>query len=39
MRGFWSTEHVRKAEDRLLARTPEGALMRRASFGVATVAL
>ncbi|MCS7482296.1 NAD(P)H-hydrate dehydratase [Umezawaea endophytica] len=39
MRGFWSTEHVKAAEDRLLARTPEGALMRRASFGVATVAL
>ncbi len=39
MRGFWNTEHVKAAEGRLLARTPEGALMRRASFGVATVAL
>ncbi len=38
MRGVWTTEQVRAAEDRLLARTPEGALMRRAAFGVATVA-
>lgn len=39
MRGLWNTEHVKAAEDRLLARTPDGALMRRAAFGVATVAL
>ena len=39
MRGFWNTEHVKAAEDRLLARTPDGALMRRAAFGVAGVAL
>ncbi|PRY43605.1 NAD(P)H-hydrate dehydratase [Umezawaea tangerina] len=39
MRGLWNTEHVKAAEARLLARTPEGSLMRRAAFGVATVAL
>lgn len=39
MRGLWTTEHVKAAEDRLLARTPVGALMRRAAFGVATTAL
>ncbi|MFC4853301.1 NAD(P)H-hydrate dehydratase [Actinophytocola glycyrrhizae] len=33
----WTTGQVRAAEDRLLARTPDGALMRRAAFGVATV--
>ncbi len=38
MRGVWTTEQVKAAEDRLLARTPEGALMRKAAFGVATVA-
>lgn len=38
MRGVWTTEQVRAAEDRLLARTPEGALMRKAAFGVATTA-
>lgn len=36
MLGIWTTEQVRSAEDELLARTPEGALMRRAAFGVAT---
>jgi hydroxyethylthiazole kinase-like uncharacterized protein yjeF len=36
--GIWTTEQVKAAEDRLLARTPEGALMRRAAFGVAGVA-
>jgi ADP-dependent NAD(P)H-hydrate dehydratase / NAD(P)H-hydrate epimerase len=36
VRGVWTTEQVRAAEDALLARTPEGALMRRAAFGVAT---
>ncbi|WP_433471007.1 NAD(P)H-hydrate dehydratase [Saccharomonospora azurea] len=34
MRGVWTTSRVRSAEDRLLARTPEGALMRRAAYGV-----
>ena len=34
--GVWTTEQVKAAEDRLLARTPEGALMRKAAFGVAT---
>ena len=38
MLGVWTTEQVRAAEDRLLARTPEGALMRKAAFGVATTA-
>jgi hydroxyethylthiazole kinase-like uncharacterized protein yjeF len=33
--GVWTTEQIRAAEDELLARTPEGALMRRAAFGVA----
>jgi hydroxyethylthiazole kinase-like uncharacterized protein yjeF len=36
--GVWTTEQVRAAEDRLLARTPEGALMRKAAFGVAVEA-
>jgi ADP-dependent NAD(P)H-hydrate dehydratase / NAD(P)H-hydrate epimerase len=36
--GVWTTKQIRAAEDRLLARTPEGALMRKAAFGVATVA-
>jgi ADP-dependent NAD(P)H-hydrate dehydratase / NAD(P)H-hydrate epimerase len=35
MLGVWTTGQVRAAEDKLLARTPEGALMRRAAFGVA----
>lgn len=35
MHGIWTTEHIRKAEERLLARTPEGGLMRRAAFGLA----
>lgn len=34
MRGIWTTDHVRAAEARLLAATPEGALMRRAAYGV-----
>lgn len=38
MHGVWTTTHIRMAEDRLLARTPEGALMRRAAFGVAVQA-
>jgi hydroxyethylthiazole kinase-like uncharacterized protein yjeF len=36
--GVWTTGQVRAAEERLLARTPDGALMRKAAFGVATVA-
>ncbi|EHR49045.1 yjeF-like protein [Saccharomonospora marina XMU15] len=35
MQGIWTTEQVRAAETRLLARVPEGALMRRAAYGVA----
>ncbi|HET6503252.1 MAG TPA: NAD(P)H-hydrate dehydratase [Amycolatopsis sp.] len=38
MREFWTTERIRAAEERLLAVTPEGALMHRAAFGVATQA-
>ncbi len=36
MFGVWTTAQVKAAEDELLARTPEGALMRKAAFGVAT---
>jgi hydroxyethylthiazole kinase-like uncharacterized protein yjeF len=32
---MWTADHVRAAEDVLLARTPEGTLMRRAAYGVA----
>ncbi|MCP3798838.1 NAD(P)H-hydrate dehydratase [Allokutzneria sp. A3M-2-11 16] len=39
MQGVWTTDHVREAENRLLARVPEGSLMRKAAFGLATVAL
>lgn len=35
MRGVWTTALVRAAEDEVLARTPEGALMRRAAHAVA----
>lgn len=35
MQGIWTTEQVRTAENRLLARVQEGALMRRAAYGVA----
>ena len=38
MHGIWTTDHIRIAENRLLARTPDGALMRRAAFGVAVQA-
>jgi ADP-dependent NAD(P)H-hydrate dehydratase / NAD(P)H-hydrate epimerase len=38
VRGFWATDRIRAAEERLLAVTPEGALMRRAAFGVAVQA-
>ena len=34
--GAWTVARVRAAEDVLLARVPEGALMRRAAFGLAT---
>jgi hydroxyethylthiazole kinase-like uncharacterized protein yjeF len=36
--GVWTTGQVRAAEDRLLARVPDGALMRKAAFGTAVVA-
>ncbi|HKS49408.1 MAG TPA: NAD(P)H-hydrate dehydratase [Amycolatopsis sp.] len=35
MEGIWTTERIREAEEKLLAVTPEGVLMRRAAFGVA----
>lgn len=35
MRGVWTAEQVREAEEVLLRRTPDGALMRRAAFGLA----
>ncbi|MGH8922587.1 MAG: NAD(P)H-hydrate epimerase, partial [Acidimicrobiales bacterium] len=35
MLGIWTTERIRAAEDRLLAVTPDGELMRRAAFGLA----
>ncbi len=35
MQGIWTTERIRAAEDRLLAVTPDGGLMRRAAFGLA----
>jgi ADP-dependent NAD(P)H-hydrate dehydratase / NAD(P)H-hydrate epimerase len=35
VRGVWTTGSVRAAEQRLMATMPEGALMRRAAFGVA----
>lgn len=38
MLDVWTAERIRAAEDRVLARTPEGALMRRAAFGLACVA-
>ena len=38
MLGVWTTEQIRAAEDRLLARTPDGALMRKAAFGLAVEA-
>jgi len=34
MHGIWTTERIRAAEERLLARVPDGALMRRAAFGL-----
>jgi hydroxyethylthiazole kinase-like uncharacterized protein yjeF len=34
MHGIWTTEHIRKAEGRLLDRAPDGSLMRKAAFGL-----
>ncbi|GLZ50768.1 NAD(P)H-hydrate dehydratase [Actinomycetospora sp. NBRC 106378] len=39
MYGVWTPEQVQAAEEPVLARTPEGALMRRAAYGAAQVAL
>jgi hydroxyethylthiazole kinase-like uncharacterized protein yjeF len=36
VRGVWTTDHVKAAEERLMARVPVGSLMRIAAFGVAT---
>jgi hydroxyethylthiazole kinase-like uncharacterized protein yjeF len=36
MKGVWTAEQIRTTEAVLLERTPEGALMRRAAFGLAT---
>lgn len=36
MYGVWSTQELRAAEEAVLARTPEGGLMRRAAHAVAT---
>ena len=38
MKGVWTTDRVRAAEAKLLASVGEQVLMRRAAFGVATVA-
>jgi hydroxyethylthiazole kinase-like uncharacterized protein yjeF len=38
VQGIWTTGRIRAAEERLLTRTPEGALMRKAAFGVAVAA-
>ncbi len=34
MRGIWTTDRIRAAEEQLLAVTPEGALMHKAAFAV-----
>lgn len=34
MRGVWTTERVRAAEDKVLARTPPGGLMRQAAYAI-----
>jgi hydroxyethylthiazole kinase-like uncharacterized protein yjeF len=39
VKGVWTAGEIRQAEAGLLARTPEGALMRRAAFGLATHAV
>jgi ADP-dependent NAD(P)H-hydrate dehydratase / NAD(P)H-hydrate epimerase len=36
VKGLWTAGQIRETEAGLLARTPEGALMRRAAFGLAT---
>jgi hydroxyethylthiazole kinase-like uncharacterized protein yjeF len=36
VRGVFTTDHVKAAEERLMARVPDGSLMRIAAFGVAT---
>ncbi|MBP2476205.1 hydroxyethylthiazole kinase-like uncharacterized protein yjeF [Crossiella equi] len=36
MTGIWTADQVRAAENEVFKRTPEGALMRRAAFGLAT---
>jgi hydroxyethylthiazole kinase-like uncharacterized protein yjeF len=38
VRGVWTAEQIRDTEKVLLERTPDGALMRRAAFGLAVVA-
>ena len=35
MEGVWTAQQIRETEARLMARVPEGALMRRAAFGLA----
>ncbi|GAA3807929.1 MULTISPECIES: NAD(P)H-hydrate dehydratase [Amycolatopsis] len=35
MQGIWTTDRIRSAEEKLLAATPEGALMHKAAFAVA----
>ncbi|MFC5992709.1 NAD(P)H-hydrate dehydratase [Pseudonocardia hispaniensis] len=37
MKGVWTTRQIREAESVLLGRMPEGALMRRAAFGLEVV--
>ncbi|WP_414935896.1 NAD(P)H-hydrate dehydratase [Amycolatopsis sp. cmx-11-51] len=39
MQGIWTTKRIRAAEDRLLAVTPDGELMRRAAFALAVNAV
>ena len=38
MQGIWTTDRIRAAEERLLAATPDGALMRKAAFGLSVSA-
>jgi len=38
VQGIWTTDRIRAAEDRLLAATPDGALMRKAAFGLSVSA-
>ncbi|WP_344966098.1 NAD(P)H-hydrate epimerase, partial [Crossiella cryophila] len=39
MSGVWGADRVRAAEDEVFKRVPEGALMRRAAFGLANHAM